>query len=178
MKIGSRGRNSYFGKVGRAGPGEHLGRMKGLQCDVFCSPLETFILPSITHQKRFISVYSNKVELDIFYLWRHEGRGSLSWFRFSETEGVPKLHVPILKRAESHEDCPGVFSKVAAMRTRGCSSQLHPSNVRSLQSRIPLSLSLELRLWSGLLGHTGTSAFSQRRVSFSQFYFFLLSSPG
>ena len=57
MKIGSRGRNSYFGKVGRSGPGEHLGRMKGLQCDVFCSPLRhLFCPPSLIRNVLFLFI--------------------------------------------------------------------------------------------------------------------------
>ena len=42
----------------------------------------------------------------------------------------------------------------------------------SLQSSISLSISPELLLWSWLLSHTRNSVFSQRRVSFSLFYFF------
>lgn len=107
MKSGSRGRNSYSGKVGRAGPGEHPGRMKGLQCDLFCSPLRRLLCPpSLIRKVLFIQI---RLNLIFSISGDNEGRGNLSWFRFCETEGVPKLHVPRLKRAKSHEDFPGVF---------------------------------------------------------------------
>ena len=102
MKIGSRGRNRYSGKVGRAGPGEHSGRMKGLQCDLFCSPLKRLLCPpSLIRKVLFI-----QIRLNLIFSISGDSEGR---FRFCETERVPKLHVPRLKRAKSHEDSPGVF---------------------------------------------------------------------
>lgn len=178
MKIGSRGRNSYFGKVGRAGPGELLGRMKGLQCDVFRSPLRhLFCPPSLIRNVLFLFI---QIRLNLIFSISGDMRVGVAWagsdslrqrespsYMFLYWKGQKVTRTPQESFISgSYEDQRLLFSPASIQM---CTSP---------QSSISLSLSLELRLWSWLLSHTGNSAFSQRRVSFSQFYFFLPSSLG